>query len=116
MGLLKGYPRSTVAARTVVEPQCRGAVGRGEKWLWLHGISSTEAVGPAAGSSDTRRLDSVAAMAITSALPSGRIDFWRMIATQRCHPRVSPTWRIRHRSAITREIPPRFVRTYNPRT
>lgn len=28
------------------------------------------------------------------------------------HPRVSPNWRIRHSSAITREIPPRFVRTY----
>ena len=26
-------------------------------------------------------------------------------------PRVSQNWRIRHRSAIAREIPPRFVRT-----
>jgi hypothetical protein len=28
------------------------------------------------------------------------------------HPRVSRTWRIRHRSAITCEIPPSIVRTY----
>jgi hypothetical protein len=27
-------------------------------------------------------------------------------------PRVSPNWRIRHRFAITRGIPPRFMRTY----
>ena len=28
------------------------------------------------------------------------------------HPRVSPIWRIRHHPAITREIPPRIVRSY----
>ena len=28
------------------------------------------------------------------------------------NPRVSRTWRIRHHSAIIREIPPRFVRIY----
>lgn len=29
------------------------------------------------------------------------------------NPRVSRTWRIRHPSAIIREIPPRSVRSYN---